>query len=138
MNIFQRAQQGLNLTPAQRAFLKLVEGLVIAAIVTSIPIIGSAVATHLKEGSVDWGSIALFSLGTFSTVFAAAVVKYCKAHGDSPLAQLVGGVAQNVEDRLSAQFGLNETVIEAEIGGDTPQTAPTPTPTDAPVDAPVA
>lgn len=115
MNIFQKAQQGLNLTPGQRAFLKLVDGLVIAAILAAIPIVGSAVSTRLREGNIDWTAIALFALGTFGSAFAAAVVKYCKAHMDNPLAVVVGQAAQSVEDRLTAQFGLNEPVIEASV-----------------------
>lgn len=120
VNIFQRAQQGLNLTPGERAALKLLEALSVAFLVAAAPIIADALSSH---GSVVWGDALRTALAAGAVAVLMAVIKYLKAQGDSPILQPIEGVLQSVADRLSAANGLNEPVIEGEIGADTPDAA---------------
>lgn len=104
MSLFQRAWAGLNLSPAERAWLKLIEGFILAGIVAALP----AVAELLSAGTVDWATVGRTALGTFAVAVLMAAVKYCKAHGDSPLAEPLGQVLTGVATQIGNATGLNE------------------------------
>jgi|SRR5579885_371357 len=112
MNLFARALAGDNLTPFERAALKLLEGLACAAAVAVLPIIADALSSH---DAVDWTAIARTALAAAAVAVLLAFVKYCKAHGDDPLLQVAGQAAQNEADSLSAANGLNEAVEEVAV-----------------------
>ena len=57
-NLIQRARAGMALTPAERALLRLLEGLLCAALVAAAPIIAQA----LSQQSVNWGDVARAAL----------------------------------------------------------------------------
>lgn len=120
MNIFQKAAAGVNLTPGQRAFLKLVEGLAVAFLVAAAPVVADALSSH---GTVVWSDALRTALAAGAVAVILSIIKYAKAHGDSPLIQPLLGVLQSAADRLTEANGLNEPVIEAEIDGtsDEPQ-----------------
>src|SRR5258708_813452 len=81
MSIFAKARAGANLSPAQRALLKLIEGFAIAGVVAALPVLALA----LGQESVNWTAVGRVALGTFSTAALMAAVKYLKAQGDAPL-----------------------------------------------------
>lgn len=92
MSLFARARAGLALSPAERAFLKLVQSAVIAALVSLLP----AVASALASGSVDWQAVAATAIATFSTAIAHAILKFFTAQADgnpAPPTNITGGVA---------------------------------------------
>lgn len=92
MSLFARARAGLALSPAERAFLKLIQSAAIAALVSLLP----AVASALASGSVDWQAVAATAIATFSTAIAHAILKFFTAQADGtppPPANITGGVA---------------------------------------------
>lgn len=82
MNLFQKAGKGLNLTPGERAVLKLVEGFLIAGFVAALPV----VAELLGHQGITWQVVAQAAAGAFATAFLLAIAKYYKAKGDNPIA----------------------------------------------------
>ena len=92
MGVFAKARAHESLTPTQRAFLKLVEGFIIAGVVAALPVLSLA----LGEDSVNWAGVGRVALGTFATAALMAAVKYLKAQGDPPLADALTKVATDV------------------------------------------
>lgn len=121
MNIFQKARQGLNLTPGQRAFLKLLEALAVAFLVAATPVVADALSSH---GTVVWADALRTALAAGAVAVILSVVKYLKAQGDSPVLSVVEGLGTSLADKLSAEYGLNEAAIEAGIAGDTSDDPP--------------
>jgi hypothetical protein len=80
-NLFARAAQRQTLTPAERALLRLVEGLAATALVAALPIVAQA----LSDGAMDWGNVARTALAAAAVAVLLALVKYAKAFGDPPL-----------------------------------------------------
>lgn len=85
----------MNLSPAARAFLKLVEGFVLAGFATALPV----VAPLLAAQSINWHLVIETGAGAFGVAFLMAVSKFYKAHGDAPLATLAADAAQVVENK---------------------------------------
>lgn len=117
MNIFQKAQQGLNLTPGQRAFLKLLEGLGVAFLVAATPVVADALSSH---GTVVWSDALRTALATGAVAVILSIIKYAKAQGDSPLLSVIEGLGTSLATKLTAEYGLNEPVVEAGIDGPQP------------------
>ena len=92
MGVFAKARAHESLTPAQRAFLKLVEGFIIAGVVAALPVLSLA----LGQADVNWAVVGRVALGTFATAALMAAVKYLKAQGDPPLADALTTVAGDV------------------------------------------
>jgi hypothetical protein len=80
-NLFARAAQRESLTPAERALLRLAEGLAATALVAALPIVAQA----LSDGALDWGSVARTALAASAVAVLLALVKYARAFGDPPL-----------------------------------------------------
>ena len=59
MSVFQRARQGIYLSPAARALLKLIEGFIIAGVVAALPVLSML----LGQATVDWTAIGRIALG---------------------------------------------------------------------------
>lgn len=85
-NIFARARAYASLTPAERALLKLVEGLICAALVAALPIVAEA----LGRGGVDWPAIVRAALAAASVAILMALTKYARAQADPDLATATG------------------------------------------------
>ena len=83
MNIFRKSSQGLNLTPAERSFLRLLEGLLAAALVAALPVVADA----LSHGAVNWSDVGRAALAAGATAVLLALLKWAKAQGDAPLPQ---------------------------------------------------
>lgn len=85
--MFARASKSANLTPAERAVLKLIEGVVLSALVAGI----QAVVPFLATRTLTWADLGA-ALHTFAIAFLvslfAALLKYAKAFGDPPLPSL--------------------------------------------------
>lgn len=89
MSIFGKARAGENLSPAARSFLRLLEGLLITAIVAALPVVSDA----LSRGAVDWADVGRAALAAGTTAVGLAILKYAKAHGDAPLPSATASVA---------------------------------------------
>lgn len=84
-NMFARASAGLNLTPMERAALRMLEGLAATAVVAGI----TAAAPLLAGGSVDWANVGHVALAAGITAALLAILKYAKAFGDAPITEPV-------------------------------------------------
>jgi hypothetical protein len=100
MSMFARARAYAALTPAERALLRLIEGLVCAALVAALPVLAEALGT----GSVRWGDVARTALAASAVAVLLALAKYAKAHGDPALGDALGAVA-GAPARLTATSG---------------------------------
>ena len=100
-NLFARAAQRQTLTPAERALLRLAEGLAATALVAALPIVAQA----LSDGTMDWGNVVRTALAAAAVAVLLALVKYARAFGDPPME---GGVA----DSGAAELG------QSDLGGD--------------------
>ena len=120
MNLFQKAQAGLNLTPGERALLKLFQGFATAGVAAVVAAVPAVMAQQAGKPQITWGLV-LFVAGIFVHGFMAAWQKYVSARGDQPLATAIGSVSS----ALDAAFGLNELVVEPPVP---------PVPPDAPDD----
>ena len=94
VSLLARARAYDMLTPGERAFLKLVEGLFCAALVAALPIVAGA----LGAGNIQWGEIGREALAAL-----LALGKYARAHGDPTLANALDSAGQDA----AAQPGVN-------------------------------
>jgi hypothetical protein len=81
MTIFKRASLGMNLTPGERALLKLVEGWILAGAVAGLIVFLTAVT----QAKPDWGAALKLAATAFIVATGFAALKYLKAQQDSPL-----------------------------------------------------
>jgi len=80
VKLFTLARTNAPLAPAERALLKLIEGLACAALVAALPIVADA----LGQGSVNWADVGRTALAAGATAALLALIKYCKAYTDPP------------------------------------------------------
>ncbi len=80
-SLWRRAQTYAGLTPAERALLRLVEGLLCAGMVAALPIIADA----LSQQAVNWTDVGRAALAAAATAMLLALNKYLRAHGDPPI-----------------------------------------------------
>ena len=84
--MFQRSAAGLSLTPGQRALLRLVEGLVVSAVIAGLQAVMPLLnAAQLDPSAVPWASVAHTFVATVMTALGLSVVKFFKAQGDGPM-----------------------------------------------------
>ena len=112
-NIFARARAYTNLTPAERALLKLVEGLICAALVAALPVVAEA----LGRGGLDWPAILRAALAAASVAILMALTKYARAQSDPTLATALASAGAP----LATVTGTRDTVDTLDAGG-TPAT----------------
>lgn len=93
MNIFAQAANNQPLTPAQRAFLKLVEGFFMTAFVAAV----QTFAQYSSDGYIDWPNVTHTALIAGAVAFLLAVAKYYKSHGDPLIGALADTAAQAIE-----------------------------------------
>lgn len=93
MNIFAQAANNQPLTPAQRAFLKLVEGFFLSALLVA----GQTFFQYAAVGAVDWQAALHTALIAGAVAFLLAVAKYYKSHGDPLIGALADTAAQAIE-----------------------------------------
>ena len=90
--VFQRAHLGLNLTPQERAFLKLVQGLLWTGLIAAVGVLGNL----LVSGAFAFNQTTLIAVSTAASVaILNSLHKLSSASGDPLLAAAVG-VAESV------------------------------------------
>lgn len=123
MNLFTRAQQNLPLTPAERSFLKVLQGLVITFVIAATPIVWTAVTNWINGTNLqmNWGMVAdnAFKAGLAAVGFVAW--KYVSAfrdtlQGKAPAVGGAGDVAQVAQlaqgaSQLATQLGLPAPLV---------------------------
>ncbi|MFI5272069.1 MAG: hypothetical protein ACHQ4H_03440 [Ktedonobacterales bacterium] len=100
--LFLRARSYAPLTPAERALLRLLEGLVCAALVAALPVLAQA----LSHGAINWADVARAALAAAAVAVLLALAKYARAHGDPVLGQALGGALAASASALAAQAPL--------------------------------
>jgi hypothetical protein len=124
-SVFSQAAQGANLSPAARAFLRLVEGIVAAAVVTAVPLIASYLQGQ-DFAHLDYAAALRYAVATLAVALLMAGLKYAKAHADSPLVEAASGPAQQVVSAIEAWGGVpNDVKVEPDVSG-VPAPAPAP------------
>jgi hypothetical protein len=104
-NLFARAAQRQTLTPAERALLRLVEGLACTTLVAALPILAQALAA----GALNWGDVARTALAAAAVAVLLALVKYAKAFGDPPL----DGAGEGTQSGAASEPGRNDLAVGA-------------------------
>ncbi len=94
MNIFSKAAQGLNLTPAQRAFLKLLKLWFYTALSAGVM---AGAQYLLNNQQVNWQALIYITGGAFLLSLFGALDKYWTAQGDLPLSLLTEAGIQRVQ-----------------------------------------
>src|SRR5260221_1811497 len=92
MSIFAKARAGLNLTPADRAFLKLVAGWVIAGALSALV----AFVTAVTQPNPNWRVVLAITATAVVTAPAFAALNCVNAHLDPPLAAPVDATARQL------------------------------------------
>jgi hypothetical protein len=83
-SLLQRAHLYTNLTPGERALLKIVEGLIVSAIIAGIVAALPAVSTQ-NLSAINWMAVgSVFAAAAGKTLYDG-VSKYFKSFGDPPL-----------------------------------------------------
>lgn len=109
MNIFQKAFAGVNLTPGERALLKLLQSFANAGIITALLAVPAVLSANAGQPSITIASIGVIA-GAFVHGFMIAWQKYVSAKGDAPLAQAIGAVDASLPWNIPA---ANAAKIEA-------------------------
>lgn len=104
-SMFTRARLQLPLTPAERSFLKFIQGAVVTVMVAA----AAAGLPFIEQQTVDWRTVITVTAGTFVATLASMVQKYFTAQGDLPAATLAGDVGTVV----TVKTGLNDVKAPA-------------------------
>lgn len=99
MNIFQKAFAGVNLTPGERALLKLLQGFATAGVVSLLLAVPAVLSAKAGDPAITTASVGVM-VGAFVHGFLAAWQKYVSAKGDAPLAGAISAVDTAVGARL--------------------------------------
>jgi len=81
VNLYARAAQRQALTPAERALLRLLEGLLCTTLVAALPVVAQA----LSRGAVNWDDVGRAALAAAAVAVLLALTNYARAQGDPPL-----------------------------------------------------
>jgi hypothetical protein len=82
--LLQRARLYANLTPGERALLKIVEGLIVSAAIAGIVAALPAVSTQ-NLAAINWMAVGSVFVAAAGKTLYDGVAKYFKAFGDPPL-----------------------------------------------------
>ena len=84
LSLLQRAHFYENLTPGERALLKIIEGLLVSAVIAGLVAAFPLLSTQ-NVASINWTAVlSVFVAATGKTLYDG-VSKYFKAFGDPPL-----------------------------------------------------
>jgi hypothetical protein len=90
LDIFRRAHHKQPLTPKERAFLKLVQGLVVSIITSAVFAAGQLI---LSKGDLSWQDLWRVAAVAITVAVFNTLIKFLTARGDPEL----GEMAQKVE-----------------------------------------
>jgi hypothetical protein len=118
MNIFSLASAGANLTPGQRAFLKVIQALVIQALALGLAAGLSAIALYVIQASTGVSVDYIVVLRLFGVAAGMAIInsfghglaKYLSAQGEAPLAVAVETVTNAIGQRVAQTPALSSQV----------------------------
>ncbi|GAC1448157.1 MAG: hypothetical protein PVSMB4_04860 [Ktedonobacterales bacterium] len=101
--MFARARRYASLTPAERALLRLLEGLALVALMGAATAGTQYLASQPGGGSaaIDWPGIARVCVAGGAVAVLMALTKYFKAHGDPALADALGQLGVRVASQAA-------------------------------------
>jgi hypothetical protein len=103
--LLQRARRHEPLTPGERAFLRLIEGLVCTALVAALPVVADA----LGSAGVNWTDVGRAALAAAAVAVLLALAKYARAQGDPALGdaldELGEALGEKTGDKASVRQG---------------------------------
>ena len=106
-NIWTRARRYEQLTPGERAALRLIEGLIYVALVGAATagaqyLASPAGAQYLARpagsglGVIDWATVVRVCIAGAAVALLMALAKYFKAHGDPALGDALGALSAQI------------------------------------------
>lgn len=98
MNLLQRAFNGANLTPGERAFLKVLQSLALGGLVTGLLAVSDLLTT--ESGVVDLQKLLGVAVVAVVLSVAHGLAKYASAQGDTPLGAAIEIVTTQAGQRL--------------------------------------
>lgn len=90
MSLFRRAYLQFPLTPAERAFLKALKGLVLSALMAG----ATAVWPLLQSEAINWRTVIVTGIISVAFTLCMSLDKYWTAQGDTGLAGVAGAIGQ--------------------------------------------
>ncbi len=84
LNLLAKAHLYANLTPGERALLKIIEGLAVSAIIAGLVAVLPAVSTQ-NVAAINWMAVASVFAAAVGKTLYDGVSKYFKSFGDPPL-----------------------------------------------------
>ena len=104
--MFQKAFAGANLTPGERAALKLCQSFATAGVVSLLLAVPAVLSAKAGDPAITTASVGVM-VGAFVHGFLAAWQKYVSAKGDAPLATALGAVDSAASARLAPPDGVS-------------------------------
>lgn len=120
MNLFEKAAAGLNLTPGERATLKLLQSFLGAGVVSLLLAVPAVLSAKAGDPSITVASVGVM-VGAFVHGVLMAWQKYVSAKGDTPLSGAIGAIDSAAAKAIADRYTHTES----------PVPSPTPTPTSA-------
>jgi hypothetical protein len=105
MNLFQKAAARLNLTPTERAILKLIESLIYVA---GFNVIVAAAQYIENNQQINWAFMLKLVIAQAILAVVMALSKYFKAQGDPAIAAAIDSEEQNLAKNAPA--GVNPVI----------------------------
>ena len=107
MNIFQKAEAYLNLTPVERATLTTLWSLLRAAIITGLVAIANAAAA---PGDIRWLNVLYVGIIAVVFSFSDGVAKYFTARGDPALGSAIEAVNKEAKKKVPPSLPVSQFV----------------------------
>jgi hypothetical protein len=138
--LFARAARYASLTPAERAMLRLVEGLAYVALIGAVTACAQYLSAHPGASpAVDWQPVLRACAAGAAVAALMALAKYFKAHGDPALGNVLAAegakVAQTSQIGASAPSGASALAVPERVPGGVADGAEVPLPRPLPAAA---
>jgi len=105
--LWRRAACHQSLTPGERAALRLIEGLICAALVAALPVVADA----LGSASINWGDVGRAALAAACVAVLLALAKYAKAHGDPELGEALAEIGGEIGKKTGVPQANRPTAV---------------------------
>lgn len=109
-SLFSRARANKNLSPIERAILRLSEGLGMTALVAALPVVADALSS---SGTIIWGDVLHTALAAATVAVLLALLKYGKSLKDNPLVQAAEPLLENAAHNVAQSAKLPATNTSA-------------------------
>lgn len=119
--LFHRNKMKADLTPGERAFLKLLQGFGYVVLINVFFAVFQYLNTH---GTINWSDLLAFAGAQAALALALAIGKYFSAQGDITLGDLIDGVTDEVLHRVPSAIRPIDIPVSAPMPAPEPVTFP--------------